>query len=121
LRGDVDQLTQALLNLVRNAAQHAPPKSAVTVRTRVIRQVTVHGKRHRLAVCVDVIDHGPGVPPELHEQIFFPLVTTRADGNGLGLPVAQSLVTRHGGLVECESVPGHTMFSMILPVENEDE
>lgn len=120
LRGDADQLTQALLNLVRNATHHAPPGTTVTLRTRIARQVTIGGRRHRLAVCIDVIDHGEGVPPDMQERIFFPMVTTRADGNGLGLPVAQSLVARHGGLVECVSEPGHTLFSMILPVETDD-
>lgn len=115
LYADLDQLVQALLNLVRNAAEAAGADGTVTLRTYIDSQVTIGGVRHRQVICVDVIDDGPGVSPEMVEQIFFPLVTTRAGGTGLGLSIAQGLVTRHGGLVECTSVPGRTVFTMLLP------
>ena len=121
LVADRDHLVQALLNLVRNAGQAVDGRGAVTLRTRVERQVTLGGQRHRQVVCVDVIDDGPGVPPERQSAIFLPLVTSRDDGTGLGLPIAQTLVARHGGLIECTSEPGATVFTMLLPIEGPDE
>lgn len=118
--GDAGLLTQALLNIARNAVQASSRDKDIIVRTRIERQVTLGGRRHRHAVCVDVIDHGEGVPPELQDRIFFPLVSSRADGSGLGLSIAQGLVARHGGLVECESEPGRTVFTTTLPLENDD-
>lgn len=117
--GDVDQLIQAILNIVRNAAQAVGEHGHITLRTRIYRHLTVGQQRNRLAVKVDVIDDGPGIPPELLNQVFYPMVTGRADGTGLGLSIAQSLINRHGGLVECTSEPGRTVFSVYLPVENE--
>jgi len=70
-----------------------------------------------MAANLQVEDNGPGVPTELHRTLFFPLVTGRANGTGLGLAVAQDLVTRHGGIVEFESRPGRTIFSILLPLE----
>jgi two-component system nitrogen regulation sensor histidine kinase GlnL len=122
-----DHLTQALLNLARNAveaiASAAPPDDArqrargtLKLRTRALRQYTLNGVRHRLVARVDVEDDGPGVPPELRERLFFPMVSGRDGGSGLGLAIAQDLVTRHGGLIEWTSQPGHTVFSMLLPL-----
>lgn len=115
LHADPDQLVQALLNLVRNAAQAAEPGGTVTLRTYVDSQVTIGRVRHRQVICVDVIDDGPGIPPDMVERIFLPLVSTRDGGSGLGLSIAQGLVTRHGGLIECTSEPGRTVFTMLLP------
>ena len=92
----------------------------VTLRTRVRRQFTIGAKLHRLVVRVQVIDTGPGVDPELAHSIFFPLVSGRADGSGLGLPIAQTLVHRHGGLIGFESEPGCTKFSVWLPLEEQE-
>lgn len=121
LHGDAGHLTQAFLNLVRNAVQATGGAGTVTLRTRSLRQATIGGLRHRLALCVDVVDDGPGVPAALRDQVFFPLVTSRADGTGLGLPIAQSLIDRHGGSIECTRRAGETVFSVLLPVEGRDE
>lgn len=117
--GDSDQLIQAILNIVRNAAQALGEAGTITLRTRVHRQLTVGQRRCRLAARVDIIDDGPGIPPELLGQIFYPMVTGRAEGTGLGLSIAQSLIHQHGGLVECVSAPGHTVFSVYLPLEED--
>lgn len=114
---DPDQLIQALLNIVRNALQAVGRQGRITLRTRSMRQTTIGHQRHKLAVRIDVIDDGPGIPPEMLENIFFPMVTGRPDGTGLGLPIAQDLVNQHRGLIECSSEPAHTQFSILLPIE----
>lgn len=114
---DRDQMVQALLNLARNAVEAAGPSGRVGFRTRVQRQFTLGARLHRLVACVDIMDNGPGVPPELLARIFTPLVTTKSGGTGLGLSIAQELVNRHGGLIECTSRPGDTVFSVLLPLE----
>jgi two-component system nitrogen regulation sensor histidine kinase GlnL len=119
--GDSDQLIQAILNIVRNAAQAVGQKGRIMIRTRIHRQVTIGHRRNRMAVKIDIIDDGPGIKPELLGQIFYPMVTGRADGTGLGLSIAQSLINQHGGLVECSSAPGNTVFSIFLPLEKDHE
>lgn len=117
VNGDGDLLIQAILNIVRNAAQAVGERGRIRLRTRIHRQVTIGHRRNRLVVKIDVEDDGPGIPPELMSQIFYPMVTGRADGTGLGLSIAQTLISQHGGLIECSSVPGHTVFSIFLPLE----
>lgn len=117
--GDQDQLIQAILNLVRNAAQAVGEHGEIILRTRTLRQYTIGHTRHKLVIRVDVIDNGPGIPPEVMEAIFLPMVTGRPEGTGLGLPIAQSLINQHGGLIECDSQPGHTMFTVLLPINPE--
>ncbi len=121
LIADADQLIQALLNIVRNALQALDGKGEIILRTRVQRQYTIGHKRHKLVVCIDVIDNGPGISDELREALFFPMVTSRPDGTGLGLSIAQSLVNQHGGLIECTSRPGETTFSVLIPLEKVDD
>ncbi|BBL76185.1 nitrogen regulation protein NR(II) [Methylomagnum ishizawai] len=121
VNGDSDQLIQAILNVVRNAAQAVGQQGRILIRTRIHRQVTIGHRKSRHALKVEVIDDGPGIKPELLGQIFYPMVTGRADGTGLGLSIAQSLINQHGGLVECSSAPGHTVFSIFLPLEKEHE
>ena len=121
LAGDREHLEQALLNLARNAAQALDGRGVVTLRTRVERSVTLRGVRHRQVMCVDVVDGGPGLPRERQATAFLPLVTTRANGSGLGLPIAQTLVMRHGGLIECTSEPGETVFTLLLPLDASDD
>jgi two-component system nitrogen regulation sensor histidine kinase GlnL len=116
---DPDQLIQALMNIVRNAVQASNPGDEVLLQTRVLRQFTLANRRHRLVIQVNVEDHGPGIPSELQHSVFLPMVTGKAEGTGLGLAIAQSLVHRHGGLIEFESRPGHTVFTVYLPLENE--
>jgi two-component system nitrogen regulation sensor histidine kinase GlnL len=116
---DRAQLIQAVLNIMRNALQAAPSPEECTIllRTRSQRQFTIGGHRHRLVCRVDIIDNGPGVPAEIQQAIFVPMVTGRPDGTGLGLSIAQSIVNRHGGLLECASEPGNTRFTLYLPME----
>ncbi|MEN9315936.1 MAG: hypothetical protein RIS35_2329, partial [Pseudomonadota bacterium] len=109
-------LIQVVLNLVRNAAQALHGQGRIVLRTRVARQVTIGRKRHRLALELHVIDNGPGIPEEIRDRIFFPLVSGREGGSGLGLSLAQSFVQQHGGLIECESRPGRTDFRILLPM-----
>jgi len=121
VRGDPEQLIQALLNLVRNAAQALAGRGSIRLVTRIARQVTIDRRRHRLALDLHVIDDGPGVDPEIRERIFFPMVSARPDGVGLGLTLAQNLILRHGGVIECESQPGHTDFRILLPLGSESD
>lgn len=120
-RGDRAQLIQAVLNIVQNAAQALSARIAagdavITLRTRVARQVTFGRQRYRLALELHVIDNGPGVPEAIKERIFYPLVTGRDGGSGLGLTLAQTFVQRHHGLIECESRPGRTDFRILIPL-----
>jgi len=113
---DPDQLIQALLNVVRNACQAMGDKGEIRLRSRILRKFTIGQEFHRLAVRIEIIDNGPGVPDDIKEKIFFPMITGRAEGTGLGLSIAQSLIQQHGGMIECESKPGETIFSIILPI-----
>jgi two-component system nitrogen regulation sensor histidine kinase GlnL len=116
LVGDREQLIQVVLNIVRNAVQAMQGKGELILRTRIARQVTLAMKRHRLAMQVQIIDNGPGIPDSLQERIFYPLVSGREDGTGLGLTLAQTFVHQHHGTIEVESEPGHTVFSILLPL-----
>ena len=120
-RGDREQLIQALLNLAHNACQAlsekiAEDKAELTFLTRVARQVTFGKQRYRLALELHVIDNGPGVPDSIKDRIFYPLVSGRDGGSGLGLTLAQTFVQQHHGLIECESVPGRTDFKVLIPL-----
>ncbi len=117
LWADEDQLIQAFLNIVRNAAIALDGEGSICVESRIRRQYTIGSKLHRLVVQVDITDHGPGIPGHLQEQIFLPMVTGRAEGTGLGLTIAQSLITAHDGLIECRSDVGETIFSIFIPLE----
>jgi two-component system nitrogen regulation sensor histidine kinase GlnL len=121
-RADPARVMQALLNIVRNAAQimtgfHPTQSPHITIKTRIARQVLLRHKQHRLAAVVTVTDNGPGVPQSLKERIFHPLVTGRDGGTGLGLSLAQDFIQQHGGVIEFESQPGHTEFRLQLPME----
>ena len=117
INADSEQLIQAFLNIARNAVQALEGKGRIVFHTRIERQFTIDHKRHRLSLCVVIEDNGPGVPPELVEDIFYPLVTGRPEGSGLGLAIAQDIITHHGGLIECKSRPGETLFTTYLPLE----
>lgn len=117
LEGDKEQLIQAILNIVHNAAQAMHGQGVITLRTRIARQVTLMKKRHRLAVMVQIVDNGPGIPEHLRDKIFYPLVSGRADGHGLGLTLAQDYVSQHHGSIEFESEPGRTCFTIMLPLQ----
>ena len=122
LFADPDQLIQALLNLVRNAMQAvAADGGQITLKTRVKRQITIGARRHKLIASIQVIDNGPGIAPDMLDKIFYPMVTDRPDGTGLGLPIAQTLIHQHNGLIECHSQAGQTIFTIMIPLENTHE
>ena len=116
LIGDKEQLIQVMLNIVRNAAQAMQGHGRIIFRTRIARQVTLVKQRHRLALMVQIIDNGPGISPEMKDKIFYPLVSGRADGHGLGLTLAQDFVSQHHGTIEFDSEPGCTCFTVMLPL-----
>src|SRR5438094_749331 len=116
---DRHQLIQALLNVARNALQAQGDLGRIVLRTRARSNVSIGSALHRLVASVQVEDAGPGVPPHLRSSIFYPLVTGRANGTGLGLAVAQDLVTRNGGIIEFESELGRTVFTLLLPLGEE--
>jgi len=119
VQADVDQLVQALLNLVRNAVQAVGEEGTIRLRTRAMTGHVVGNHWHRLVASIEVEDDGAGVPPEIADTLFYPLVSGRESGSGLGLALAQDLVTRNGGLVEFESEPGHTVFSIRFPLDGD--
>jgi two-component system nitrogen regulation sensor histidine kinase GlnL len=117
---DPEQLTQAVLNIVKNAAQAVMQSAAeprIRLTTRVARYVTLAKKRYRLALAIAVEDNGPGIAPEISERIFYPLVSGREGGSGLGLTIAQTFVAQHSGTIEWTSAPGQTVFTILLPLE----
>ncbi len=118
LYGDKEQLIQALLNIARNAAQAMNGDGEIRLTTRIARQVTLAKLRHRHAIMVHIIDNGPGVSEALRDKIFYPLVSGRDGGTGLGLSLAQNFINQHLGIVEFESVPGNTRFMVLLPVRD---
>jgi two-component system nitrogen regulation sensor histidine kinase GlnL len=113
---DRHQMIQALLNVSRNALQAQGDLGRIVLRTRARSNVSIGSVQHRLIASVQLEDSGPGVPPHLRSSIFYPLVTGRANGTGLGLAVAQELVTRNGGIIEFESETGRTVFTLLLPL-----
>ncbi len=113
---DRNQMIQAYLNLARNALQAIGERGRITFRTRALSNFVLGGEKHRLVLSLEVEDDGPGIPDELKDTIFYPLVTGRTTGTGLGLTIAQDLVTRNGGLIEFMSEPGRTVFQLRLPV-----
>jgi two-component system, NtrC family, nitrogen regulation sensor histidine kinase GlnL len=120
-RGDREQLIQAVLNIAHNACQALAERLAtadaqITFKTRIARQVTFGKQRYRLALELHVVDNGPGVPHSIKDRIFYPLVSGREGGSGLGLTLAQTFVQQHHGLIECDSVPGRTDFKLLIPL-----
>jgi two-component system, NtrC family, nitrogen regulation sensor histidine kinase GlnL len=122
LIGDREKLIQAVLNIARNAVQALQnsntPNAEVILRTRAQRQVTLSKKRYRVAIHLQICDNGPGIPAEIRDKIFYPLVSGREGGSGLGLALAQTFITQHHGMIDCDSKPGNTCFSILLPVES---
>lgn len=117
LMADRDMLIQAFLNIVRNAVQAIDGNGEITIKTRVDFQFTIGQTRHPLVLRVDIIDNGRGIPKDLGETIFLPMITDKADGSGLGLPIAQEIISRHGGTIHLHSSASGTTFSTILPLE----
>ncbi len=120
---DEAQLVQAILNIAMNASQALEGRAhpMICVRTRIMRQFTIGTRLHRMAVRIDIVDNGPGIPEDMLDRIFVPMISGRPEGTGLGLAITQAIIGQHGGVIECESRPGHTCFSVFLPVEDADE
>lgn len=120
---DESQLIQAVLNIVSNASQaiEGRPNPTICVRTRIMRQVTIGSRLHRIALQMDIMDNGPGIPEDMLDRIYYPMISGRPEGTGLGLAITQTIIGQHGGMIECESRPGRTCFSVFLPVEGIDE
>ena len=120
LKGDKEQMIQVVLNIARNAAQAMKGAGQLAFRTRVARQMTLARKRYKHALVVDITDNGPGIPIDMRERLFYPLVSGREGGSGLGLTLAQTFVTQHGGTITFDSQPGKTTFTLLLPVNHSE-
>lgn len=118
---DRDLMVQVFLNLARNALQSMAGAGQLRVRTRVLSNYTLGARRHRQVASIEFQDDGPGVDASVADTLFYPLVTSRREGTGLGLPISQELVNRHQGLIEFSSRPGHTVFQVLLPLSGEPE
>lgn len=114
---DRGQLIQAFLNIALNAVQALEVGGEITFKTRIDRQITIGKVLHPLVIQIDIIDNGSGISDDVRETIFLPMVTSKADGSGLGLPIAQEIISRHGGIIKCQSTASGTTFSTILPLE----
>ena len=120
-RGDLEQLIQSVLNIAHNAAQALSERiengdAVLTFKTRIVRQITIAKIRYRLALDLHIIDNGPGIAPAMLDKIFFPLVSGRDGGSGLGLTLAQTFIGQHHGVIECQSKPGLTDFRILIPL-----
>ncbi len=111
-----ERLQQAFLNIVRNAVEAMHGQGTIRLKTRTVFQITIHGKRYRLAAEIRIIDDGPGIPESIRDTLFYPMVTGKEGGTGLGLSIAQNLIDQHKGRIECVSWPGHTEFCIYLPL-----
>ena len=118
---DRDQMVQALLNLVRNAVAALDGQGTITLRSRAVTNFTIGDSRHRVIASIEIEDDGPGIPTDMQDAVFYPLVTSRPEGTGLGLPGAQELLSRHGGLIEFESRPGRTVFLVRIPLDQSEQ
>ena len=118
MSGDPDQLTQAMLNIVRNALDALSMQGVIHFRTRIERQFTIGQKLHRLVLRAEIEDNGPGIPDDVIDYVFYPMVTDRPNGTGLGLSIAQDIVSKHGGLIEYSSRSGQTIFAIFLPLDH---
>jgi two-component system nitrogen regulation sensor histidine kinase GlnL len=116
---DPELLIQAVLNVARNGVQALGHNGNLLIRTRVHQQLTLGQKRHRLVIRLDIIDDGPGIPAEIDKNVFYPMISGRAEGTGLGLSIAQSLVNLHGGVINYERKDDKTIFSIYLPVSED--
>ena len=114
---DRDRLVQVILNIAGNALQAVGDAGQIVFGSRVISNFTISGSRHPLVACLSISDNGPGVPESISDQIFYPMVTGTDHGTGLGLSIAQSMMNQLGGLIECQSEPGNTTFTVLIPLE----
>ena len=117
INADREQLIQAVLNLLRNAVQATTDDERILLKTRIQRQITIQNKLNKLAIQLDIIDNGPGIPAEIESGAFYPMVTGHAEGTGLGLSIAQQLIQSHGGIINYERKENNTYFSILFPIE----
>ena len=120
-RFDPELIEQALLNIVRNAQQALEQGGHILLQSRILYQHTLHGQRHKLVATIKVIDNGPGIPADIRDTLFYPMVSGKPGGSGLGLTIAQTLLHQHGGWIDCDSWPGHTEFTLYLPISDTEE
>ena len=121
LQGDKEQLLQVFINVIRNAMQAIATNGKIWLRTRIKRRCTIHQQFHRLVAQIDIIDDGPGIPVDIETEVFYPLITGRAEGTGLGLSIAQSLLQLHGGSISYEREHDRTVFRILLPLGQKNE
>ncbi len=121
--GDREHLIQVFLNIVRNAVEAVRnvDDPQIWIRTRVKRMCTIRQKQYKLVALVEIMDNGAGIPEEIESEIFYPLITGRAEGTGLGLSIAQSLMQKHGGSIDYERCGDRTVFRILLPLSREDD
>ena len=119
---DKEQMIQAILNIVGNAieAQEGKDVAVIGLVTKFERFVTINQVMYRQALKIQVWDEGPGVPADLREVIFDPLITSRPEGTGLGLSITQEIAQRHKGVVQLEEFDGKTCFSVYLPYQTKE-
>jgi two-component system nitrogen regulation sensor histidine kinase GlnL len=117
LEADKDQLIQAILNIIRNAYESGASTKNLWISTRIKRMYTIQQELHKLAIQIEIIDDGPGVPPEIKDLLFYPMVTGRVDGTGLGLSISQSIIQAHGGIIEHERSDSRTIFRIFIPIK----
>ena len=113
---DEDKMQQSILNIVNNAYQAIESNSTITLKTRIARNRTISGKQVRLSAQISLIDNGPGIPEHIQDTLFYPMVSGRKNGTGLGLSISQTLIHQHHGKLSCISCPGHTEFTILLPI-----
>jgi two-component system nitrogen regulation sensor histidine kinase GlnL len=113
---DPEQIHQVVLNIARNAMQAISDKGEISFSTRIASQQLIHGQRFKLVAILKITDNGIGISDDLKDTLFYPMVTSKSDGSGLGLSIAQTLIQQHHGKIECESWPGHTEFTVYLPI-----
>jgi two-component system nitrogen regulation sensor histidine kinase GlnL len=121
---DPDMIQQAVLNIVRNSVQalteSQTPNPQIRLITRIERQMTIQTKRHALVAKIKIIDNGPGIPAEVKDTLFYPMVTSKQNGSGLGLSISQTLINHHGGKIDVDSYPGHTEFVIYIPIDRKE-
>lgn len=116
---DGEKLQQAILNILKNAVQALPEQGKLRIKTRIATNQTINGKRIKLCIQISIIDNGPGIPAAIQDTLFYPMVSGKDNGTGMGLSIAQTLIQQHQGKISCESYPGHTEFSILLPFSDE--